>query len=109
MENNPPPTSPPPLPRPNINWFLFFGCLLAPALVSALGALGKSEGLAVGSVVFGSIVTGIVCGVMMGRRFGKNTGARIGLGIAFAFVFGTVSIVLGFCGCMAGGFKMDFR
>lgn len=107
MENIPPNPIPPPVSRPRLNWFLFFGCLLAPALFSALGALGKSEGVAIGSVVFGSLVAGIVCGVMMGRRFGNNPGARVGLGIAFTCVFGVVSFVLGFFGCMIGGFNLN--
>lgn len=100
---------PPPLPRPRINWFLFLGCLLTPAVLSALGALGKSDGLAIGSVVFGSLVAGVICGVLMGRRFGSNPGARVGLGMLFTCVFGAVSFVLGFFGCMAGGFTMNFH
>lgn len=98
---------PPPVPRPRINWFLLVGCLLAPAVLSSFGALGKSDGLAVGGVVFGALGAGIVCGVLMGRRFGSNTGARVGLGIVFTCVFGAVSFVLGFFGCMAAGFNLN--
>ena len=100
---------PPPVPRPRLNGLLFLGALLAPAVFSALGALAKSEGLALGSVVFGALVAGIVCGVLMGRRFGSNTGARVGLGIVFTCVFGAVSFVLGFFGCMAAGFNLNIH
>lgn len=109
MEDNSPNPTTPPLPRPRINWFLLVGCLLVPAVLSATGALSNSAGVAIGSVVFGSLVAGIVCGVLMGRRFGQNTGARVGLGIVFTLVFGAVSLVLGFFGCMAGGFNMNFH
>lgn len=95
--------------KPRINWFVFLLVLLAPALLSALGAQIKSDGLAVGGVLVGSLVTGIICGVLMGRRFGRTTGSRTALGIIFTFVFGAVSLLLGFFGCSLGGFNLKIH
>lgn len=95
--------------RPRLPWVIFFLVLFAPALCSLLGVRLKSDGLAVGSVVFGSIVSGIICGTLLGRRLGRTTGSRFGLGIVFVCVFGAVSFVLGFFGCMVGGFNLNIH
>jgi hypothetical protein len=95
--------------RSRINWFVFLLVLLAPALLSAIGAQIKSDGLAVGGVFAGSPVAGIFCGVLMGRRFGRTTGSRIVLGIVFTIVFGAVSFVLSCFGCSLGGFNLKIH
>ena len=92
-----------------INWLIFFAVLLAPAVVALLGAMGKVEPLAVGSPLVGGGLAGIVCGIMLGRRVGRTSAARVLLGILFVGVFGCVSFILSFFGCLLGGFQMNMH
>lgn len=96
-------------PRPRFNWFLFLFVLLAPALLSALGARIRSDGLAVGGCFIGALVAGILCGVLLGRHVGRATASRIVWGIVFTVVFGAASLVLGFFGCSLGGFNLNIH
>lgn len=103
--------SPPPATTsaPKLNWLLFLGVLLAPAVAALLGAMGKFEGLAVGSPLVGGGLAGIVCGVLLGRHVGRTSGARLWLGILFVAVFAVVSFMLSFFGCLLGGFQMNMH
>ncbi len=92
-----------------INWLIFFAVLLAPAVVALLGAMGKIEPLAVGSPLVGGGLAGIICGIMLGRRVGRTSAARVLLGILFVGVFGCVSFILSFFGCLMGGFQMNMH
>lgn len=114
MKPDPSPTTPPSVPvpfdsKPRINWFLFLLVLLAPALFTVLGARSKSDGLAIGSALFGSLAAGIVCGVWVGLRFGRTTVWRFALGIVFTFVLGVLSLVLACFGCSLGGFNLNIH
>ena len=91
------------------NLFIFFAVLLAPAVLALLGALVKSEGLAVGSPFVGGGIAGIICGIMLARRVGRSTGSRIGLGILFVVLFAVVSFTLSFFGCLLGGFQINMH
>jgi hypothetical protein len=91
------------------NWLIFLGVLLAPAIFALGGALGKIDGLAVGSPLVGSGIAGLLCGIYLARRIGRTSSARVWLGFVFVGVFGCVSFVLSFFGCVLGGFKMNMR
>lgn len=91
------------------NLLIFFAVLLAPAVLALLGALVKSEGLAVGSPLVGGGLAGIICGIMLARRFGRSTGSRFGFGILFVALFAVVSFTLSFFGCLLGGFQMNMH
>ena len=113
MQTNPseipprPPTAP--LKPVRINWIIFFLALFAPALFAVLGAKIKSDGLVMGSTLFGSLVAGLVCGVWMGLGFGRTPVWRLALGVVFTFVFGVVSLVLACFGCSLGGFNLNIH
>ena len=97
------------VPPATANLLIFFAVLLAPAVLALLGALGKIEGLAVGSPLVGGGIAGIICGIMLARRVGRSTGSRIGLGILFVALFAFVSFTLSFFGCLLGGFQMNMH
>lgn len=109
MEANEP--TPPPFPKAaKTNWFIFFGVLVAPAIVTLLVAGSKAtEGLAMAAPLIGGGIAGIVSGIMLAKRMNRPTGAKVAFGVLFAVLFGFFSFALGFVGCMVGGFKMDFR
>jgi hypothetical protein len=90
------------------NWLVFFGVMLAPALITLLIALvGKPrEQVSPFTAFFGGAAAGITCGIMLALRIGKNAGARIVLGFVFAVVFAVVCIMLSFFGCMIGGYNL---
>lgn len=99
---------PPPLPPARrVNWFVVLGVLLAPALISLLGAKIDSDGLAVGGTFVGALVSGITNGVLLGLGLGKTTGLRVLLGIVFTVVFGILSLTLACFGCALGGFNLN--
>ena len=60
------------------NWWLFFGALLGPPLLTLICAFVSSQhaGSAAAIVVglFGGMAGGIVCGFMLGIKFGVNFG-----------------------------------
>ena len=97
------------LPPARLNWWVFFAILLAPGLLALLGALLKVEALSVASPLFGGPIAGIICGILLARRIGRTLQARIGLGFLFVALLGFLSFALGFTGCMAGGFQMNFH
>jgi hypothetical protein len=103
---NPPPLEPTPH---KTNWLIFFGLLLAPALLALLAASAKADGLAIACPLVGGGLAGIACGTMLARQMGRTPGNKVLLGVLFAVLLGSLSFGLGFAGCMLGGFKMDFR
>jgi hypothetical protein len=103
---NPPPLEPAPR---KTNWLIFFGLLLAPAVLALLAASAKADGLAIACLLVGGSLAGITCGTMLAKKMGRTHGNKILLGVMFAVLLGSLSFGLGFAGCMLGGFKMDFR
>lgn len=97
------------LPPVPVNWWIFFAVLLTPAVLALLGSLQKIDGLAVASPLIGGPIAGIICGILLARRIGRTTSGRIGLGFLFVALMGFLSFVLGFTGCMVGGFTMNFH
>lgn len=99
-----------PAPR-KINWLLFLLALLAPPLLTVLAAMGsaRNSGLPVATGLLAGGLGGIISGAMLGWRVGSTTPIRVALGIVFAGVLSVVCIGMSCFGCMAGGFKMDFR
>jgi hypothetical protein len=103
------PSTEPEAPGHRLNWLIFFLVLLAPAALAFIGSITKVEGLAVAAPLVGGGIAGLICGIQLALRFGKTTGARVLLGCLFFALLGSLSLALGFAGCMVGGFKMDFR
>jgi hypothetical protein len=96
--------------RPAVRWLLFSLALLAPPFLTILVAfLDNKGGAAPAIATLGGGVGGIVCGVMLGRRFGSTPQSKIGLSVLFALVMAVVVISMSCCGCLASGFKLDFR
>ena len=100
--------SPPPAAASStkFNWLLFLGVLLAPAMFALGGSIGKIEGLAVGSPLVGGAIAGLLCGIQLAQRVGRTSATRLGLGLLFVGLFGCVSFILSFCGCLLGGYQM---
>ena len=98
-------------PPVRLNWLVFFAVLLAPPLLTILAVQvgSNSNGLAVAIALLGGGLGGIISGAMLGRRLGKTTGTRMVLGLVFALALSVTCIGMSCFGCLAGGFKMDFR
>lgn len=90
-----------------INWLIFSALLLTPAMLALVGALGKIDGLAVGSPLVGGGIAGLLCGIQLAQRVGRTSATRLGLGFLFVGVFGCLSCFLGFFGCVLGGFTAN--
>src|ERR1700722_7163021 len=91
-----PPTSAPLRPF-RFNWLIFFGVLLAPALVTMLTAStvgGRNEQVSPVVALFGGGAAGIICGVLLGLRLGKTVPARLVLGILLAVVMAFLCFML---------------
>ena len=97
-----------PEPARRLNWVLFCTALFLPTLVTVLSARAF-EGFAIGTALFGGVLSGIVCGVLLGRRVGHTQTARIFLSILFVGVMSVVCVTMNCFGCAAGGFKMNFH
>ncbi len=114
METPPTPSSQPPLPEAHpavpsscrFNAWLFFGCLLAPAVVSLFATtfLGE-EGMAIAVIIalVGSVIAGLICGIHFARSMAQLTkGAKIGLGIVMVVGCAGGAFLLAFGGCALG-------
>lgn len=101
-----------PLSPVRIRWWLFFGALLAPPLLTFLTASilreQTSEEIAPLIAVLGAAAGGIACGAMLGMRFGRSVSLRVGLGFLFSCLMIAVCFTLSFGGCMVGGYKLRF-
>ena len=95
--------------RPEVSRLLVAGLLLCPTILGLIGAMAKSDALAIASPLVGGGISGIVSGILLARRFGKTARSKILPGIVFSAVLAVVSFGSGFFGCMLGGFKTDFR
>ena len=96
--------------RPALKWLPFLLALLAPPLLTILAtSLDNKGGAPIAIALLGSGVGGIVCGALLGRRFGSTPESRIGLGILFSVIMVVAVTGMSCCGCLASGFKLDFR
>lgn len=99
------------VPATNVNWLLFFGALLVPPMLTALIVQGgrATQGLAVAIALLGGGAGGIITGGILGRRLGQNLRMKVLFGLLFAGVM--VVACIGMCcfGCLAGGFRLDFK
>ena len=113
LELREPPINWQPLTPVKVSWFLFFGVLLAPAILTFLTAfLGKEQSNEQASPLigfYGGAASGIACGILLAVRLGKNVLARIIFAILFSCILGVVSIAVSFAGCMAAGYKFRFE
>ena len=96
-----------------IRWPIFFGVLLAPALVtllaSFLGRAHTNDSPSAFIAFFGGIAAGIACGIMLAFRVTKTVPNRIGFGFLFSCVFVVICVTLNFFGCMVGGYQLRFN
>jgi uncharacterized membrane protein YfcA len=92
-----------------MNGWVFFAVMFAPTLATILLVQTglKDPPPVVG--LFGGCTAGIICGVMLGRRLGRTRERRLLLCFLFAFMMGAVCIVMNCFGCLASGYKLDFR
>ena len=98
-------TSPP----VKINWFFFFGVLLAPAVLTVLVALFKSPDATGVCVLGSSLVAGIIAGVLLSRFNAGNIGVRLLVMLVYALVFSIFCLISCFFGCgLAGGGGVRF-
>ena len=113
--NEPPPqivpATIPPEPARRLNWLLFALALFTPTVLTILITMtgGQKGGAAVAVALVGGGLSGIVCGAMLGWRLGSTPQRRITLGILLACVMVVACIGMNFLGCLAGGYRMDFR
>ena len=103
----------PPLVPTKINWWIFFGVLLAPPLLTLITAFldkeRSNQELSPFIAFFGGAAAGIACGIMLALRIGKNVAARVALAIVFSIVLAVLCIMLSLGGCMAGGYYFQMR
>lgn len=96
-----------------LRWPIFFGVLLAPALLTLLASfLGRShanEPVSAFIAFVGGIAAGIACGIMLALRVGKTVSSRVGFGLLFSCVFVVICVTLDFFGCMGGGYQLRFQ
>jgi len=110
MSEQIPPTIPPPIPaKAKMHWGLFLVALFLPTIITVLSARLKAQDIASGAAVIGGGISGIVCGILLALRVGKTPEARVGLGIGFALVLTIACVTMNCAGCLASGYKMDFR
>ena len=81
-----------------INWLVFFAVLLAPAVLTMLGMATGAFQLVMFATFIGSGWAGITCARMLARRFGWGAP----LTTVLSLVFGALSFILCFVGCVAG-------
>jgi hypothetical protein len=96
-----------------ISWWITFGALLAPPLLTLITAFllhghGNEELSAVISMM-GGTAGGIAFGIILALRLGRSVGTRIGLGILFSTIFAVVCITLSCFGCLIGGYQLRFQ
>jgi hypothetical protein len=84
---------------PEINWPIFFGVLLAPAVAVMLGMMTNSGGVIVFATFIGSGWAGITCGTMLARRVARGGTLKALLVVVFSAVFAVLSFILCFVGC----------
>jgi drug/metabolite transporter (DMT)-like permease len=105
----PSPEPAPQIPRAKINWLIFFAAMFVPTVITILSVQTGSKDTPPIVALLGSGVSGIICGAMLGRRFGRTPETKIALGVVFILVMGAACIAMNCFGCLAGGYKMDFR
>lgn len=98
-------TAPPPTAPPKPNWPLFFGILLAPALLTCLLFTGGAETYVVGAFValLGSVMSGVACAILLnaGRQDPGIAGRVIRILFCSVLFFG-LSLTLCIMGCALG-------
>ncbi len=109
-EINPPVIEPPP-PPPSVpfRWGLFLAAIFLPTLLTILASAAGGKDLAPPVAFIGGGLSGIVGGIMVGRRFGNSDTGKIGMSLVFVIVFSVACVTMNCFGCLAGGYKMDFK
>lgn len=114
--NEPPPLQPasdtaPSQPARRLNWLLFALALFTPTVLTILLTMagGQKGGAAVGMALVGGGISGVVCGGMLGWRLGSTPQRRITLGILLACVLVVACVGMNCMGCLASGYRLDFK
>ena len=88
IEESVPKFNNPPVTPVRIRWPVFFGVLLAPALLTLLSSfLGRghdNEPVSAIIAFFGGIAAGVTCGAMLAMRVARTNSGRVGFGLLFA-------------------------
>jgi uncharacterized membrane protein YfcA len=92
-----------------MNGWVFFAVMFAPTLATILLVQTGLKDPPPVVALFGGGTAGIICGVLLGRRLGRTRERRLLLCFLFALMMGTVCIVMNCFGCLASGYKLDFR
>ena len=109
MNDLPPTSAPPQLPRPRFRWFLFLTQLFIPTIATVIAVQIKSVDAAPFIAFFGGIGSGLVGGIMLGLWVGRTPGMRAALSVAFSIGLGVAFIGLNCFGCLVSGYALDFR
>jgi hypothetical protein len=99
----------PPSPPAKLNWFLFLLAIFLPTIATILAVQMKSKDLAPAFAVLGGGLSGIAGGILLALRFGRTSGSRLALGLGMAVVVGLACITMNCFGCLASGYKLDFK
>jgi len=91
-------------PKTQLNWKLFLGLLLAPAVLTFAAASMHNEA-AIGTMLVstfgGSAVAGISCGIILARRYGESLSNSVLIALGAGFLLTAVSFGLCCGGCIA--------
>ncbi len=88
----------PPTP-PKTNWPLFFGLLLAPAVLNLIAASVDSLAGTIFFTLLGSGLAGVKCADIMARHLGGSRAVQFFLNLVFLPLFAAVSFGLCYAGC----------
>ena len=98
-----------PAPPPKFHWFLFLAVIIVPTIITIIAVQLGLRDLAPASAGLGGGASGLVGGILLGRRLGRTEAAQWGLGVLFVAVLSVACITMNCCGCLASGYKLDFR
>lgn len=97
------------LPKARFNWVLFISFLVMAPLGSLISAAAGLRDVPVVVALVGGGVAGIGCGILLGAHLGRTSASRVALGILLTVVFVVVCVTASTFGCLAGGYRLDFR
>jgi len=109
MSNEAFPNPPPGLPRPKLNWLVLLAQLFIPTIATIIAVQMHWGDGAAFIALFGGIGSGLIAGIMLGLRIGRTTGTRVTWCCVFTVVIGAACIGMNCFGCLASGYKLDFR
>jgi len=109
MNDAPPTPLPPEISRPKLNWLVLLAQVFIPTIATIIVVQFHGVDAAPFIAFFGGIGSGLVAGIMLGLRIGRTSATRFWLSCVFTVVLGTACIGMNCFGCLASGYKLDFR